>query len=117
MAWEYIDLLRARQQWIAHMHAAIDGYDALLSPTVPIVAPLLADVAPGAERDAEFFRVNNLLLRNTSAINLLDGCALSLPCQRPGERPVGLMLWASALRDDAILGASLAVEAALAGSF
>ncbi|KQO24397.1 amidase [Acidovorax sp. Leaf76] len=110
MAWEYIDLLQARQQWIARMHAAIDGYDALLSPTVPIVAPLQSDVAPGAERDTEFFRVNNLLLRNTSAINLLDGCALSLPCHVAGELPVGIMVWHGALRDDAVLNVGQQIE-------
>lgn len=113
MAWEYIDLLQARAQWIARMHAAIDGYDALLSPTVPIVAPLMSDVAPGAERDAEFFRVNNLLLRNTSAINLLDGCALSLPCHVAGELPVGLMVWHGALRDDTVLNIGQQIEQVL----
>ncbi len=110
MAWEYIDLLLARQQWITRVHARIDAYDALLSPTVPIVAPLLADVAPGAGQDAEFFRVNNLLLRNTSAINLLDGCALSLPCHVAGELPVGLMVWHGALRDDTVLNVGQQIE-------
>ena len=118
MAWEYLDLLQARQTWMARMHACIDGYDALLSPTVPIVAPPIADVAPGngvdaaqdAARDAEFFRVNALLLRNTSAINLLDGCALSLPCHQQGELPVGLMVWHGALRDDTVLNAGLQIE-------
>lgn len=118
MAWEYIDLLQARQQWIARMEADMEGYDALLSPTVPIVAPRLADVAPAdgadaaqdAARDAEFFRVNNLLLRNTSVVNLLDGCALSLPCHAPGELPVGLMVWHGSLRDDTVLNVGLQIE-------
>lgn len=121
MAWEYIDLLRARQQWIARMAADMEGYDALLSPTVPIVAPRLADVAPAdgidpaqdAARDAEFFRVNSLLLRNTSVVNLLDGCALSLPCHAPGELPVGLMVWHGALRDDTVLNVALQIEQTL----
>lgn len=121
MAWEYIDLLRERQAWIAAMQDAIGGYDALLSPTVPIVASLIADVAPAdgrdphqdAARDAEFFRVNALLLRNTSAINLLDGCALSLPCHVPGELPVGLMVWHGALRDDTVLNIGLQIEQVL----
>ncbi|RZJ10494.1 MAG: amidase [Acidovorax sp.] len=118
MAWEYIALIQARQQWIARMQTAIDGYDALLSPTVPIVAPLWADVAPAdgadaaadAKRDAEFFRVNTLLLRNTSAINLLGGCALSLPCHVAGELPVGIMVWHGALRDDTVLNVSQQIE-------
>jgi len=107
---DYIDLLHARQHWIARMDAALAPYDALLSPTVPLVAPPIADVAPGAERDAEFFRVNALLLRNTSVVNMLDGCALSLPCHVDGELPVGLMLWHGALHDDAVLNLGLQIE-------
>ncbi len=107
---DYIDLLHARRAWIAHMEAAMAGYDALLSPTVPIVAPTIASVAPGGERDAEFFRVNGLLLRNTSVVNMLDGCALSLPCHQAGELPVGLMAWHAALHDDAVLNIGLLIE-------
>jgi aspartyl-tRNA(Asn)/glutamyl-tRNA(Gln) amidotransferase subunit A len=66
---------------------ACAGYDAVLSPTVPMVAPPIAQVAPGAERDEAFFRVNALLLRNTSVVNMLDGCAISLPCHAPDECP------------------------------
>ncbi len=112
-AWEYIALVSERQAWIDRMLAGIAGYDALLSPTVPITAPTIAEVAPGSERDGEFFRVNNLLLRNTSIINLLDGCALSLPCHVQGELPVGLMVWHGAMRDDTVLNASLHIEKAL----
>ena len=117
-AWEYIDLLQARQQWIARMLVGMNGYDAMLSPTVPIVAPTIADVAPvqgmnaaqDTARDTEFFRVNNLLLRNTSVVNLLDGCALSLPCHERGELPVGLMVWHGAMQDDSVLNISLQIE-------
>ncbi|NBS48234.1 MAG: amidase [Betaproteobacteria bacterium] len=113
-AWQYIELLHERQRWIARVQQALQGFDAALSPTVPIVPPPIASVAPGAERDDEFTRVNLLLLRNTSPVNLLDGCAISLPCHRHGELPVGLMLWSSALQDDTVLDLGLAVEAALA---
>jgi Asp-tRNA(Asn)/Glu-tRNA(Gln) amidotransferase A subunit family amidase len=115
-AWEYVDLVRERSEWIARVEASLAGFDAVLSPTVPIVAPAIADVAPGAERDEEFFRVNALLLRNTSVVNMLDGCALSMPCHAPGSLPVGLMLWQGPLQDDTVLDASLAVEAALAAA-
>ncbi|MCJ0763007.1 amidase [Variovorax terrae] len=109
-AWQYLDLVRARRDWIARMETALAGYDAVLSPTVPVVAPPIAEVAPGAARDEAFFRLNGLLLRNPSAINLLDGCALSLPCQAPGELPVGLMVWQGALRDDTVLNIALQIE-------
>lgn len=107
---DYIDLLRARADWIARMQAALCHFDAVLSPTVPIVAPPTASIASD---DAEFFRINALLLRNTSVVNMLDGCALSLPCHSPDQLPVGLMLWSTALQDDTVLDISLAIEAAL----
>ena len=71
------------------------------------VAPLLAS-------DDAFFAANGALLRNPSVVNLLDGCALTLPCHAPGSLPVGLMAWAGAMCDDTLLNASLALEAALA---
>ena len=108
---DYIHLIQARRSWILGMEQALAPYDALLSPTVPMVAPTLA---PLLDDDAAFFAVNGALLRNPSCVNLLDGCALSLPCQAGGELPVGLMVWSSAMRDDAVLQASLAIEAALA---
>ncbi|RUR69908.1 amidase [Variovorax guangxiensis] len=112
-AHEYIDLINARRDWIARVEAVLAPFDAVLSPTVPITAPSIASVAPGAERDEEFFRVNALLLRNPSIVNMLDGCAISLPCQAPGELPVGLMLWHAALHDDAVLAVALQTERAL----
>lgn len=113
-AFEYIDLVHARRAWIARVVDALRGFDAVLSPTVPIVAPPIAQVAPGAERDEEFFRVNALLLRNTSVVNMLDGCAISIPCHIPGELPAGLMIWQSAMHDDTVLNIAWQAEAALA---
>lgn len=112
-AHEYIDLLNARRAWITRVETALAPFDAALSPTVPITAPSIASVAPGAERDDEFFRVNALLLRNPSIVNMLDGCAISLPCHAAGELPVGLMLWHAALHDDAVLAIALQAERAL----
>ncbi|HEX6705468.1 MAG TPA: amidase [Albitalea sp.] len=108
---DYVDLLRARQAWIAAMARATRRFDALLSPTVPIVAPPIAGLLA---TDDAFFAANALLLRNPSVVNMLDGCALSLPCHRPGDMPVGLMVWSGAMADDTVLDVSLAVESALA---
>ncbi len=112
-AYEYIDLINTRRAWIAGVDAALRGFDAVLSPTVALVAPPIAGVAPGAERDDEFFRVNALLLRNTSVVNMLDGCAISIPCHENDELPVGLMIWHGPLHDDTILNIALQSEAAL----
>ncbi|MFZ2649236.1 MAG: amidase, partial [Burkholderiaceae bacterium] len=107
---EYIELIARRHAWIGAMQESLRNYDAMLSPTVPMVAPPLA---PLVTDDAAFFSTNARLLRNPSLVNLLDGCAISLPCHAEDEMPVGLMLWSSAMRDNALLDAALAVEAAL----
>ncbi len=109
-AWEYLELQAARRAWIETMHRAMRGFDAFLSPTVPIVASPLAELAPGAERDEAFFGVNALLLRNTSVINMLDGCAISIPCHAGAELPVGLMIWAGTMCDDPVLNIALQIE-------
>lgn len=112
-ACDYIELHAARRTWIQRMEAAMQGFDALLSPTVPLVAPPIAELAPGQERDEAFFRVNALLLRNTSVINMLDGCAISIPCHAPDELAVGLMIWAGAMRDDTVLNVARKIEETL----
>ena len=112
-AHDYIDLLAARRDWINRMQARLSSFDAVLSPTVPIVAPLLDSLLID---DAEFFRVNSLLLRNTAVVNMLDGCAISLPCHSADQWPVGLMLWQASMQDDALLDLAVQVEAALAAS-
>ena len=80
-----------RAAWIGRMRQTEQGFDAFVCPTVPIVAPPLQ---PLIDDDTAFFATNAALLRNPSAVNYLDGCALSLPCQRADELPVGLMVWA-----------------------
>ena len=106
---DYIVMQDRRRDWIGRVEHALEGFDALVCPTVPIVAPPIAALA----EDAAFFQANGLLLRNTFAINFLDGCAFSLPCHAPGELPVGLML-SSVRGDDARLAAAaLAVEPVL----
>lgn len=107
---DYIELMHGRRAWIDRMADATAAFDALLSPTVPITAPPIAAIE---HDDAEFFRINALLLRNTSVVNMLDGCALSLPCHEPGALPVGLMVWSGAFCDDAVLEAGLLIEDAL----
>src|SRR5215218_3121676 len=85
---DYVDLVAARARIIASFDARMRDYDALLMPTVPIVAPRIDELRD----EREYNRINLHILRNTAAGNLLDRCAITLPCHRPGEAPVGLML-------------------------
>jgi amidase/aspartyl-tRNA(Asn)/glutamyl-tRNA(Gln) amidotransferase subunit A len=94
------------------MAGLMHGYDALLSPTVPIVAP---ELEPLIASDERFFATNALLLRNPSVVNMLDGCAVSLPCHAASELPVGLMVWGGAMVDDRVLDVALAIESTLRG--
>lgn len=109
-AQQYIALLDGRRNWIARVEKALEGFDAVLCPTVPIVAP---EIAALEASDEAFFKANGLLLRNTFAFNFLDGCSFSVPCHQGDELPVGLMI-SSISGDDARLAAvALAVESTL----
>ena len=107
---DYIDLLDARRRWIAAVEARVAGFDALILPTVPVVAPPITELQAS---DEAYFAANGLILRNPTLINFLDGCALSLPCHAPGTAPVGLMLAAPGGHDRVLLALGEGVEGAL----
>jgi aspartyl-tRNA(Asn)/glutamyl-tRNA(Gln) amidotransferase subunit A len=106
---DYIELQAARARVIADMNRATAAYDGLLMPTVPIVAPPIAAL----DDEAEYNRVNMLLLRNPSLFNFLDRCAISLPCHRDGDPPAGLMLVGETMGDYRLFSIALAVEQVL----
>lgn len=85
---DFIDLLAARRSFIAAVEERVARFDAIIYPTTPVVPPRIAAL----QSDDEFFKVNGLVLRNPAVINLLDGCAISIPNHAEGEPPTGLML-------------------------
>lgn len=107
---DYFRLMEARKTAIAIFEAELQGYSAMVLPTVPIAPPLIS----AFNSDDEYKRLNFLLLRNPSTINFLDGCALSLPCHRRGASPAGVMLAAPAMQDAQLLRLAAGVEAELA---
>jgi Asp-tRNA(Asn)/Glu-tRNA(Gln) amidotransferase A subunit family amidase len=107
---DYIDMHTRRRDWIARMEQAIAPFDALIMPTVPLVAPPIAELQASEEI---FFKTNALLLRNPSIVNLLDGCAVSLPCHAKGTLPVGLTIAGAAMSDSKIMAIARAIETAL----
>jgi len=109
---DYLDTRLERQRLIAIAQEHLGDADAWLMPSVAIVAPPLADLAD----DDAFFAANGLILRNTSVINFLDGCALSLPCHTGDALPVGLSIAGLHGQDARVLQVSLAIEALLRGS-
>ncbi|MDP6345185.1 MAG: amidase family protein [Alphaproteobacteria bacterium] len=92
-------------------HARTAGFTAVVVPACPRVAPPIA----GLEHDpAAYDEANLALTRNTRLGNILECCALTLPCQRPEELPVGLMLMQRGRSEGSLLRLAKAVEAALA---
>jgi aspartyl-tRNA(Asn)/glutamyl-tRNA(Gln) amidotransferase subunit A len=104
---DLIDLVRARAEVIRRLAAATAPYDALLMPTTPVIPPVLRELE---EDDERYRKVNLLVLRNTAVANALDRCALSLPCHRAGEAPVGLMLMGENGGDRRLLAIGAAIE-------
>jgi aspartyl-tRNA(Asn)/glutamyl-tRNA(Gln) amidotransferase subunit A len=103
---DYIDLIQARGSLIARINARLAPYDALVLPTTANTPPRIADLAD----DKAFTTANMRSLRNCALINLIDGCAISLPAHREGEVPVGLMLAAPGGADQRIFELAAALE-------
>ncbi|CAM2193950.1 amidase [Paraburkholderia kururiensis] len=108
---DYLDLMAERAAMLEAAQITLwQRFDAVVAPTVPIAPPRVADLE---HDDDAFGRTNALVLRNPSAFNFLDACALSLPCHARGTAPVGLMLAGAPWADDALLATGRAVEAVL----
>ena len=107
---DYLELLRTRERWIYAVESQLASYDAVLMPTVPVIAPKIDDLVVS---DDAYFAANGLILRNATLINFLDGCALSLPCHNTDDAPVGLMLAAPAMHDHHLLNVGASIEAVL----
>ncbi len=107
---DYRELVLLREKLMASANVTTAGFDALLAPTVPIVAPALAELD---HSDEELYRINSLILRNTAPFNALNRPAWSLPCHVQGDAPVGLMVVGETNGDAKLQRLGVAIEAAL----
>jgi aspartyl-tRNA(Asn)/glutamyl-tRNA(Gln) amidotransferase subunit A len=98
--------LRARERMTQSVTTALQSFHAMLLPTVPIVAPPMRTL----EDDQAYGRTNALALRNPSVVNFIDGCAISVPCHRRSDAPVGLMIAAPRGADRQVLTIAHAIE-------
>ncbi|RUM27209.1 amidase [Rhizobium vallis] len=111
---DYLSILEARSRLVANVDRLV-GDRLIAFPTVAHVAP---PIKPLEQDDDLFFATNNKTLRNTALGNFLDWCGVSIPCGTGASgMPVGLLLSATARRDEALLGTSLAAEAIIRGDF
>jgi len=108
---DYVALGFLREEFMRSVAAAAAPFDAILMPTVPCVAPTIAQASAS---DEDYFRWNFRIMRNNGLINFLDGCAATLPCHEPGRAPVGLMVCGIGGTDRRTLAVAAAIERALA---
>jgi Asp-tRNA(Asn)/Glu-tRNA(Gln) amidotransferase A subunit family amidase len=93
---------RLRERLRDEVPQLLEGFDLLLTPTLPCVAPLLGHGS------------RSVLTKLTALFNLIGWPALALPCG-PAEDglPASVQLAAPARRDALVLGAAAALEQAL----
>jgi aspartyl-tRNA(Asn)/glutamyl-tRNA(Gln) amidotransferase subunit A len=107
------DALRARQELEASRRGIgkiFDEVDVLLTPTVPIPPPVIADLRehPDDLRPKEL-----IMLRNTRPFNVWGIPTISVPCGFTNDGlPIGLQLAAAPWREDVVLQAAHAYEQA-----
>ena len=105
------DVLRASRELQASRRAILEIFnevDLLLTPTVPIPPPRIADLRdnPDNLRPQEL-----IMLRNTRPFNVWGIPAISVPCGlTKAGLPIGLQLAAAPWREDALLQAAHAYE-------
>jgi aspartyl-tRNA(Asn)/glutamyl-tRNA(Gln) amidotransferase subunit A len=107
---KYFDAREKRALLRREVDAALEGCDALLLPTLPIVAPRLGEVETTIDPSATTrTTVRNAMLRQTQLFNLTGHPAISLPVNTPGL-PVGLQLVGRINETERLLAVAVACE-------
>jgi len=104
---DYYDILEFRRGFIERAAAITSRFDAVVMPTLPITAPPIADFYGSDERLSD---PHVIIIRNTCVANLLDRCALTIPCHEAGTAPVGFTLMGENMADKRILAIGLSIE-------
>jgi Asp-tRNA(Asn)/Glu-tRNA(Gln) amidotransferase A subunit family amidase len=109
-ATEYIQRRRELDEQRRRAHEMFAEVDVLVTPTIPIPAPTLAELKkdPAALRPAEL-----ALLRNTRPFNVWGLPAISVPCGvTKSGLPIGLQIAGAHWHEDSVLGLAWAYEQA-----
>lgn len=107
---EYIQRRRELEQARRNIRAAFDEVDLLVTPTIPVPAPAIADfkAKPDELRPAEL-----KLLRTTRPFNFWGLPAISVPCGfTQSGLPIGLQIAGPHWREDLVLRLAYAYEQA-----
>jgi aspartyl-tRNA(Asn)/glutamyl-tRNA(Gln) amidotransferase subunit A len=109
---DYAKALRARRLLRQRYDAALARVDLLAAPTVPVVAPTIAEAEADSFPAGSGTADAGILSRNTRPANLTGLPAVSVPCGLVRDLPVGLMLIGRAFEEERLLRTAAAYEAA-----
>jgi aspartyl-tRNA(Asn)/glutamyl-tRNA(Gln) amidotransferase subunit A len=111
LAEDYVRALDVRRVLRREVDAALVERDALLHPTVPIVAPPIgaATVKVGAADQP----VRNVMLRLTQLFNMTGHPAITLPCGPGAALPSGLQLVGASGQTERLLHVARGIEVTL----
>jgi aspartyl-tRNA(Asn)/glutamyl-tRNA(Gln) amidotransferase subunit A len=114
LAEDYLRALAARRTVAREIEHALDGVDALVLPTLPIVAPVVGEetVAIGDRREP----VRAAMLRLTQPFNLSGHPALALPCGEASGLPASVQLVGRHARTWRLLEIGAALASQVRGS-
>jgi len=107
LAADYIDLINARSNLINRCNSRTKDFDAFIMPTLPLTAPPISSFE---NNSSIWLETNKRLIRNPGIANLLDRCAISIPCAEPGNAPVGISLVGECMGDQHLFSIALEIE-------
>jgi aspartyl-tRNA(Asn)/glutamyl-tRNA(Gln) amidotransferase subunit A len=109
---DYLACREERSEYQAACLRAFDGFDLLVTPTMPIVAPRLGTAR--VELGGASWTTRDLVSRNTRPFNSLGWPVLAVPCG-PAEDglPASLSIAGRPGHDALVLGAGMALETRL----
>ncbi len=113
LATEYLAAQQRRAHFRWLIDEALSGRDALVLPTLPLVAPLAGTRTPDV--GGEPLDIRAAMLKHTQLFNLTGHPAISIPLRASGL-PVGLQIVGSIGRTDALLSLAAACEAGMAAA-
>jgi aspartyl-tRNA(Asn)/glutamyl-tRNA(Gln) amidotransferase subunit A len=107
---EYMARCSQRLDLARRMRDSMAGFDAIVGPTIAITPPIVGDVAD----PKDYHRANMGAARNTSTVNMLDLCAITMPVALDAMgMPVGLHIICPLGADETALAIALAFEKVL----
>lgn len=110
-AWEYLHRKARYAELGAAAAQVLSGYDAIISPTVPIAPPPVAIL----DDPDTYARLNLAMLRNTCVVSFLGLCAVTIPAGLDKQGlPVGLQLIGAPHTEPRLLAVARRIEAILA---